>query len=533
MMQTHAFAVENQEMLRSPFAPSEAKFGELKDSLVSAGARMMTHSELERHLEVEGRELMRCLLQDHLSLRAQQERELGVEGPVVGDDGVVRTDLRESSRMLMTVHGEVRVERIAHHAPGTSSRHPLDAALNLPREKFSLGLRRRIAEEVAKVSYQEALGSILAHTGATIAKRQLEQVLVRAAIDSDAFYEGREVLAAKAVAMLGSLLVLTTDAKGLVMRLAALREATRRAAQRKVKPLKYRLKKGEKRYRKRMAQVAAVYTIEPFVRAPEDIIRELDRQDEPVRTPRPKPEHKRVWASPEKEPEEVIRAAFEEALRRDPERKKTWVALSDGNETQLWLLEQLAREYGVEITIVLDVIHVAEYLWKATTAFNAEGSRDAEAWVRERLLAVLRGKASDVAAGIRRSATKRDLPAVKRKAADKCADYLLKYAAYLHYDRYLANGFPIATGVIEGACRHLVKDRMDITGARWGLDGAEAILRLRSLRSSGDFDEYWAFHERQELERNHVEQYANGWVPSMRQPVPRARPGRHHLKLVK
>jgi len=533
MMQAHAFTAENQEVAPSPFAQSEAKFGDVKDSLASAEARTMTHSELERHLEVQGRELMRLLLQDHLSLRGRQERELGVEGPVVGGDGVVRTDLRDSARTLMTVHGEVRVERIAHHAPGTSSLHPLDAALNLPREKFSLGLRRRIAEEVAKVSYEEALRSILAHTGAQIPKRQLEQLLVRAAADFDAFYQGREALAAKVVATLGNLLVLTTDAKGLVMRLAALREATRRAAQRKVKALKHHLKKGEKRYRKRMAQVAAVYTVEPFVRTPEDIIRELDRQDETDRKPRPKPEHKRVWASPEKEPEEVIRAAFEEALRRDPERKKTWVALSDGNETQLCLLEKLALEYKVEITIVLDVIHVAEYLWKATTAFNAEGSKEAEAWVRERLLATLRGKASDVAAGIRRSATKRELSASKRKAGDTCANYLLKYAEYLHYDMYLDKGFPIATGVIEGACRHLVKDRMDITGARWGLDGAEAVLRLRSLRSSGDFDEYWAFHERQELKRNHVEHYANGELPAMRQPVPRARPGRPHLKLVK
>jgi hypothetical protein len=531
-MQALALAEDNI-LEPARFEPARQQFECLIGRLSGSETLSMTHSDLESLLEVEGRELMRQLLQDHLALRAQQERELGVEGPVVGDEGVVRTHLRESERGLMTMFGEVRVERIAHHAPGTSSLHPLDAALNLPREKFSLGLRRRIAEEVAKVSYEEALQSILAHTGARISKRQLEQLLVRAATDFDTFYQGREVLAGKAVAMLGSLLVLTTDAKGLVMRLAALREATRRAAKRKVKVLKHRLKKGEKRYRKRMAQVAAVYTVDPFVRTPEDIIRELDREEETTPKPRPKPEHKRVWASAEKEPEEVIRAAFAEALRRDPKRKKTWVALSDGNQTQLGLLEKLAQEYGVTITIVLDVIHVAEYLWKATTAFNEEGSPQAEAWVRERLLGILRGKASDVAAGIRRSATLRELPAAKRKAADKCANYLLKYADYLHYNRYLANGFPIATGVIEGACRHLVKDRMDITGARWGLDGAEAVLRLRSLRSSRDFDEYWAFHERQELERNHVELYANGEMPAMRQPVPRARPGRPHLQLVK
>jgi len=534
MMQAHAAVLENPKVVGSPFIESEMLFSATTAALAAPEAFKMTHSELEHEVEVQGRKLMRQLLQDHLSLRARREQELGVEGPVVGEDGIERTDRRHHNRPLETIHGEVRVERIGHHAPATTSLHPLDAALNLPRTRFSLGLRKRIAEEVAKVSFDEAVKTIRNHTGAHIAKRQLEEEVVRAATDFDAFYQGREALVPKQVALLGDILVITTDAKGVVMRLAALREATRRAAQRqKVAPLKHRLRKGEKRDRKRMAQVAAVYTVAPFVRAPEDIIRDLDREEEKAPTPRPKPENKRVWASPEKEPEEVIRAAFEEALRRDPERKKTWVALSDGNEDQLWLLEKLALEYRVKLTIILDVIHVTEYLWRATTSFNQEGTTEAESWVRERLLSVLQGKASDVAAGIRRSATLRDLSGAKRKAADRCADYLLKYAMYLHYAEYLAKGFPIATGVIEGACRHLVKDRMDITGARWGLAGAEAVLRLRSLRSSDDFEAYWAFHERQELERNHVQLYANGEIPAMRQPASRAPAGRPHLRLVK
>ena len=115
---------------------------------------------------------------------------------------------------------------------------------------------------------------------------------------------------------------------------------------------------------------------------------------------------------------------------------------------------------------------------------------------------------SHVAAGIRRSATLRDLKGQRRKAADKCADYLLKYRDMIIYHECLVAGFPIATGVIEGACRHLIKDRLDITGARWSLAGAEAILRLRSLRASGDFDAYWRFHQRRRLETNHLRHYA-------------------------
>ena len=121
---------------------------------------------------------------------------------------------------------------------------------------------------------------------------------------------------------------------------------------------------------------------------------------------------------------------------------------------------------------------------------------------------------------MRRAATVAGLSADKRKAVDKCADYLLKYAPYLKYDAYLAAGYPIASGVIEGACRHLVRDRMELTGARWRLAGAEAVLRMRALRASGDFDTYWTFHEAREYQRNHAQRYARGIVPPVSEPPP-------------
>jgi hypothetical protein len=163
--------------------------------------------------------------------------------------------------------------------------------------------------------------------------------------------------------------------------------------------------------------------------------------------------------------------------------------------------------------IILDLIHVLGYLWKAAWAFYKAGDPAAESWVGNRLAEILRGHSSSVAAGMTRSATLRDLSAGQRKAVDKCADYLIKYRPFLRYDRYLEKGYPIATGVVEGACRYLVKDRMEITGARWRLAGAEAVLRLRSLHASGDFDEYWEFHLQQEYKRNHQAHYENGCVP--------------------
>jgi hypothetical protein len=162
---------------------------------------------------------------------------------------------------------------------------------------------------------------------------------------------------------------------------------------------------------------------------------------------------------------------------------------------------------------------VLDYIWKAGRAFHAEASPELEDWVLERLRRILHGQASQVAAGMRRSATKRQLPKRKRKAVDTCADYLLKHKRYLAYHEYLKAGLPVGSGVIEGAARHLVKDRMAFTGARWRLPGGEAVLRLRALRASGDFDEYWHFHEAQEHHRNHRSRYQDDVVPCVRSPV--------------
>src|SRR6266545_1970497 len=149
------------------------------------------------------------------------------------------------------------------------------------------------------------------------------------------------------------------------------------------------------------------------------------------------------------------------------------------NHPQIERINTQAADHDARVHIIIDFIHVIEYLWKAAWCFWREGDKAAEGWVASHAHAILAGRASTVAAAIRRKATYNNLAATQRKHADTAAAYLLNKRPYLDYRSALANGWPIATGVIEGACRHLVKDRMDITGARWGLDRAEAILKLR------------------------------------------------------
>jgi hypothetical protein len=204
----------------------------------------------------------------------------------------------------------------------------------------------------------------------------------------------------------------------------------------------------------------------------------------------------------------VIAAGFDEAQRRDPRQERTWVVLVDGNNTQIQAIQAAAARREVRVRIVVDFIHVTEYIWGAAWSFFHKGDRDAETWVAAQLTKILNGKAGDVAAGIRRRATRFGYDPAERKGADEAANYLTAKKPYLDYATALAAGWPIATGVIEGACRYLVKDRMDITGARWGLDGAEAILRLRALRTTGDLDDYWQFHLLKQHHRRHETHYA-------------------------
>jgi hypothetical protein len=461
-------------------------------------AAYMAHAELEDHLGSDMREVICQLFQDHVDLRAEREERLG---NVSGDQGVAHGTVEAGhQRALATVFGEVTVRRLAYRHRGEENLYPADATLNLPEELYSHGLRRRAAEESSRGSFDEAVAAIERGTGQHVPKRQAEELARRAAADFEAFYDGAERTEAAAT----DVLIISADGKGIVMRPDALRPATAAAAT--SKKMATRLSKGERRYRKRMAEVGAVYNITPAPRRPEDVMGAGER-------PAPVAKAKWLTASVAREAAGVISAVFDEAARRDPAHRRTWVALVDGANHQIARIKAEAEARKVDVAIVCDFVHVLEYLWKAAWSFFDEGDLAAEAWVKEKALEVLGSKASTVAASIRRKATCLGLGASVRATADTCANYLLAKSEYLDYANALQKGWPIATGVIEGACRHLVKDRMDITGARWGLDGAEAVLKLRALRSNGDFPSYWAYHLARERHRVHESRYADGVVP--------------------
>ena len=208
---------------------------------------------------------------------AEAVRELNFRG------GVVRSSLGSVA---------VRVARMGYGQRKVVSLYPRDAELNLPSESYSHEVRRHVAEEAARGSFDEAVDALGRATGAAVAKRQVEELARRAATDFDAFYESRAAASPVEAEKTAPILVLTCDGKGVVMRPEALREATQKAAAERTRKLHKRLAKGEKSATRRMATVASVYGVEPFYRTPDDIVRDLDADTrEPAK--RPRPEQKR------------------------------------------------------------------------------------------------------------------------------------------------------------------------------------------------------------------------------------------------
>ncbi|MGB8379902.1 MAG: ISKra4 family transposase [Dermatophilaceae bacterium] len=487
------------------FDQARAGFEELLGWLQGTGAASLSHGELEEQLERRGRDLLRQLLQGQLDLRTMREQRSDEVSDAAGiRHGAVETG---HTRPLTSIFGAVSVTRLAYRCRGHANLYPADAVLNLPPERHSHGLRRLAAVEASRGSFEEAAAALGRATGASIGKRQVEGLSARTAADVDTFYATRPQLPAAD----GDALVISADGKGIIMRPDSLRPATAAKARAATHKLSTRLSKGEKRNRKRIAEVGAVYDLTPLPRSSTDILGDPDTD---VASP-PAPAAKNKWltASVVDDAAQVLAAVFDEAERRDPNHRRRWLALVDGNNHQIDRVHAEATARHVEVRVIVDFVHVLEYLWGAAWCFFPEADPAAETWVRERALAVLEGHARDVAAGIRRRASTMRLSPTTRKKADEAARYLVNKAPYLDYPTALQSGWPIATGIIEGACRHLVKDRMDITGARWSAKGAEAVLKLRAVRANGDFPSYWAYHLNQERRRVHESRYANGALP--------------------
>lgn len=395
----------------------------------------------------------------------------------------------QHSRSYVSIFGKLLIQRWVY---GTREGQkieavPLDARLGLPIGEFSYVLEDWQQRLCLKESFAEATENLADLLGIAPSVRAAEVMNRKMADFAPSFRENQPLPPATEE---GEFLVITGDGKGIPMRRAG--GAKRPGGQRRGK--------GEKANKKQMSYVGAVYSIDPFVRTADDVLDELARKETIAH--RPKPQHKHVAAEMTQviEGEEcngrvsLFGTLSEEVWARNPDGKKTVVAVMDG-EKALW---KVLTYFLPMVVCILDIFHVIERLWNAAHVFHPENSAGAREFVAHRLRMLLEGKVGGVIGGLRQMSQKHRLSASKRHALETVIGYFENNRDHMRYDEYLAAGYPIGSGVAEGACRHVVKDRMEQTGMRWTVEGAQALLSLRTLYLNGDWQNFMAHRIEQE-----------------------------------
>jgi len=391
----------------------------------------------------------------------------------------------QKPRTYLSIFGKVRFARSYYYREGLRGQCPVDAALNLP-VKGGSDLLRQWREQFAVVQAYHEVGPLLESVlgPQAFSTRALQEQIGEDAALVKAFYAQKEPPQPNHQA---TILVVQADGKGVPMRKQA-----------SVTP-KARLKKGEKPGQKKEAVVTSVYTIAASVRTPQEVATRFFKQateQEPIPSRRPGPHNKQVFATLEGK-EAALAFTAHQVHQQEGTHICHRVALTDGSEA---LQQRVAAQFPT-FTRVLDFVHATEYLWEAANALLGEGSESRTDWVVTHSLQMLSGQTLALIARLRQLAAEPGRRSGQKKVLLKVAAYYAKNQAFMRYDPYLAWGWPIATGVIEGACRHLVKDRCELSGMRWSQPGAEALLGLRSVAENGDWEAFHIFRRNERQRR--------------------------------
>lgn len=402
------------------------------------------------------------------------------------DGETVRRLEQPHSRRYVSIFGDFQLSRTVYGSREGQALAfvPLDNRLQLPASIFSYVLQ----DWDQALGVEQAFGQVNATIARMLDLKQsvdsLETMNRQMAEEVTDFREQQPVPAPETE---GELFVASADGKGVVIRGAGTPAVCGGHRE-----------KGQKANQKRMAIVGTVYSVDRHERTAEDVVAALFRDLEAVPPPRPQPQHKRVWASLPLTGAEPLAAVdlvypwlHEELHQRNPGGRRPTIYLHDGQES-LWEARRrhLPDEQAVD---VLDLLHVTPRLWEAAHVFYKEGSAEVVPFVRARVQQVLEGKVESVLRGLRRLGAHRHISGNKKKTLRRLCRYLWNNRERMQYDVYLRAGYPIASGVIEGACRHLVKDRLERAGMHGTPEGAQAMLDLRSTYLKGDWQAYQIF----------------------------------------
>jgi hypothetical protein len=468
-------SVKIVQQIRSLFEAMLSNVQKTSDAPPSAYA--MEHRLFADLLEI-GRLSLQCYY------CSQHDALASVETVKVAENTLPLKGLR--SRSVRSVFGKFTFERGYYYA-NKQGYHLLDARLNMPEDSITDLLREWQSTLACYDPYHKTsnmLGNIL---GQRLSARAIEDEVAGDCDLAEGFLNQQLTPEPSSEA---SILVFQADGKGIPM-LGEKREGKR-----------VRLGKGEKASRKKEAIATAVYTIAPCPRTPKQVTdslfnteppaNQIDPSEAKVAQKREGPCNKRLRATL-KGKSVAIALARIQVLAREGKHIIARVALTDGAPS---LQKQVVVKMP-EFTLILDVIHAIEYLWKVANALYGETSTKRVTWVRERVLLMLSGGTQQIIDEFRQIAS---TPACKKRAKGvllSTACYYERNLEYMRYDVYLKNGWPIGTGVIEGACRHLVKDRFELSGMRWTVSGAESLLNLRSIAENDDWGQFEEYRQKQ------------------------------------
>lgn len=389
--------------------------------------------------------------------------------------------------------------------------YPLDKELELPEGKFSYALQNMLLKLMVSSPYSEALDTIHRIFKVQIWPQAAQALLERAASYVNSFYKGIKSYPETE----GPVIVVTMDCKGVPM-------VPEERSQGNVKPQKVRREKGDKRKGlRRDAVVTSHFTFEPEARTPGDLLKALMHSHTPEeklkykeekkakraegRNPGRQPINKQVHAAMDGKENAFARLADQVLLRNPSEDKKIIVLIDGASALKVRFQEEVKRRKwkGRIDAYILDIFHATEYLWEAGSALYGEKSPQRSVWVKEKLEDVLEGKVGYVIGALKQILTKekRLLSKSAEKALHKVIVYFSNHKEMMNYKEYLAKGYPIGTGVIEGACGCLVKDRTDRSGMKWTHEGVQAILNLRAVQQNNDWDKYFSYYVDMETQK--------------------------------
>jgi len=464
---------------------AHTKVNEISNYIKENSNELSAH-EAEKYIYHAIMQIGKSLLECYFSIHNEKE-----EGKQIEDNsGKVYKRHNKENKDYYSIFGKICLLRQTYWRKGEGSIVPLDIACNMPEKSYSYFLQDVMNILSVTDSFEDSSKKLKRMFGLEIYNRPLAETTRASITNYDKYYDDKLPPLEKSE---GELQVLSYDGKGVPM---IKKEAAK---------LKGRQGKGEKRQKKKEALVGVSYTVDKNIRSAEDVATNLvypvaDSTCNKSKQVVPRAKNIRRMASLKKLKIDVIQAMQADALQRNPNNKRQTVVLIDGMPYLYKLVKKGLNEIK-DYVVILDIIHVLEYLYLAAHSIYKENSKDAKKYVYKQLLGILNGRVGRVIGSMKQTKKKKNLTGNKLKSMEKVITYLSNHRKLMKYDEYLANGYPIGTGVVESACKLLVKKRMEGCGMRWSLEGAEAMLTLRSIETSNDWDEYHKFRIEQEAKR--------------------------------